>query len=24
MDLHELGAEAYPEFVTHSEEFIPR
>ncbi len=24
MDLHELGAEAYPEFVTHSDEFIPR
>jgi Amt family ammonium transporter len=24
MDLHELGAEAYPEFVTHSEEFIQR
>ncbi len=24
MDLHELGADAYPEFVTHSEEFIPR
>ena len=24
MDLYELGAEAYPEFVTHSEEFIPR
>ncbi len=24
MDLHELGAEAYPEFVIHSEEFIPR
>ena len=24
MDLHELGDEAYPEFVTHSEEFIPR
>jgi ammonium transporter, Amt family len=24
MDLHELGAEAYPEFVTHTEEFIQR
>jgi ammonium transporter, Amt family len=24
LDLHELGAEAYPEFVTHSEEFIQR
>jgi len=24
MDLHELGADAYPEFVTHSEEFIQR
>ena len=23
MDLHELGAGAYPEFVTHSEEFMP-
>jgi Amt family ammonium transporter len=23
-DLHELGAEAYPEFVTHTEEFIQR
>lgn len=24
MDLHELGADAYPEFVIHSEEFIQR
>jgi Amt family ammonium transporter len=24
MDLHELGADAYPEFVVHSEEFIQR
>ncbi len=24
MDLHELGAEAYPEFITHTEEFYPR
>src|SRR6266436_8198173 len=24
MDLHELGAEAYPEFVTHTEEVIQR
>src|SRR5436190_7886476 len=24
MDLHELGAEAYPEFVTNSDELIPR
>ncbi len=24
MDLHELGADAYPEFVSHSEEFIQR
>lgn len=24
MDLHELGAGAYPEFVLHSDEFIPR
>lgn len=24
MDLHELGAGAYPEFVIHSDEFIPR
>jgi hypothetical protein len=24
MDLHELGAGAYPEFVKHTEEFIPR
>ena len=24
LDLYELGAGAYPEFVTHSEEFIPR
>lgn len=24
MDLHELGAGAYPEFVTYSDEFIPR
>jgi Amt family ammonium transporter len=24
MDLHELGAEAYPEFVTHTEEFLQR
>ena len=24
MDLHELGAGAYPEFVTHTEDFIPR
>jgi ammonium transporter, Amt family len=24
MDLHELGAGAYPEFVTHTEEFFPR
>jgi Amt family ammonium transporter len=24
MDLHELGAGAYPEFVMHSDEFVPR
>jgi ammonium transporter, Amt family len=24
MDLHELGADAYPEFVIHSEEYIQR
>jgi Amt family ammonium transporter len=24
MDLRELGAGAYPEFVIHSDEFIPR
>jgi Amt family ammonium transporter len=24
MDLHELGAEAYPEFITHTEEYLPR
>jgi Amt family ammonium transporter len=24
MDLHELGAGAYPEFVTHGDEFLPR
>ena len=24
MDLHELGAEAYPEFVVHTEEYLPR
>jgi Amt family ammonium transporter len=24
MDLHELGAGAYPEFVTHTEDFLPR
>jgi ammonium transporter, Amt family len=24
MDLHELGAGAYPEFVIHGDEFIPR
>jgi Amt family ammonium transporter len=24
MDLYELGAGAYPEFVTHTEDFIPR
>ncbi len=24
MDLHELGADAYPDFVTHSDEFIQR
>ncbi|HEX4643883.1 MAG TPA: hypothetical protein VH161_10460 [Candidatus Acidoferrales bacterium] len=24
MDLHELGAGAYPEFVTHTDEFLPR
>jgi Amt family ammonium transporter len=24
MDLHELGAGAYPEFMMHSDEFIPR
>lgn len=24
LDLHELGAGAYPEFVTHSDEFLPR
>ena len=24
MDVHELGATAYPEFVIHTEEFIPR
>ena len=24
MDLHELGADAYPDFVTHTEEFIQR
>ncbi len=23
LDLHELGAEAYPEFITHSEEYLP-
>jgi Amt family ammonium transporter len=23
MDLHELGAEAYPEFITHTEEYLP-
>jgi Amt family ammonium transporter len=23
MDLHELGAEAYPEFLTHTEEYLP-
>jgi Amt family ammonium transporter len=23
MDLHELGAGAYPEFVVHSDEFTP-
>ncbi len=24
MDLHELGADAYPEFAIHTDEFIPR
>jgi Amt family ammonium transporter len=24
MDLHELGAGAYPEFITHTDEFMPR
>ena len=24
LDLHELGAGAYPEFVTHTDDFIPR
>ena len=24
MDLHELGSGAYPEFVMHTDEFIPR
>jgi Amt family ammonium transporter len=24
MDLHELGAGAYPEFITHGDEFLPR
>jgi ammonium transporter, Amt family len=24
MDLHELGAGAYPEFITHTDEFLPR
>jgi Amt family ammonium transporter len=24
MDLHELGAGAYPEFMTHTDEFFPR
>jgi Amt family ammonium transporter len=24
MDMHELGAGAYPEFLTHTEEFLPR
>ena len=24
LDLHELGAGAYPEFMTHTEEFLPR
>jgi ammonia channel protein AmtB len=24
MDLHELGADAYPDFVTHADEFIQR
>jgi ammonium transporter, Amt family len=24
LDLHELGAGAYPEFITHTEDFIPR
>jgi Amt family ammonium transporter len=24
MDLHELGAGAYPEYVTHTDEFLPR
>lgn len=24
MDLHELGADAYPEFVTHNDDFMPR
>ena len=24
LDLHELGAGAYPEFLTHTEEFLPR
>jgi len=24
MDLYELGAGAYPEFITHTEDFIPR
>jgi hypothetical protein len=24
MDLHELGADAYPDFVTHADEFMQR
>ena len=24
MELHELGAGAYPEFVTHTDDFLPR
>jgi Amt family ammonium transporter len=24
LDLHELGADAYPEFVVHTDEFIQR
>jgi Amt family ammonium transporter len=24
MDLHELGAGAYPEFMTHTDDFMPR
>jgi Amt family ammonium transporter len=24
LDLHELGADAYPEFVVHSDEFLQR